>query len=187
MEAFHPPAKEEDIPSYVRLGKELASLVWLAWILWLSFVKVGLRWVIEMIRMLIYVALLSPVFLSVGWSYFVSPPSRVVKNIRYAEQRRNLLDIYLPEGVDMVCNSSNQYHCISSLNHQCPDDFSLSCHPHPIFALLSQTIRESKSPHSPKLKLFNIRLRRKRQLSYSYQVGHGSLDTKDGEHCSATH
>uniref|UniRef100_A0A453HVH7 Uncharacterized protein n=1 Tax=Aegilops tauschii subsp. strangulata TaxID=200361 RepID=A0A453HVH7_AEGTS len=65
----------------------------LAFILLLSL-GVGSPWICRLLAVLIYVVLLMPDFIRVGYYYFFS--SQVLRSVVYGNQPRNMLDLYIP-------------------------------------------------------------------------------------------
>ena len=98
MEAFHPPTSLKGRSAIILVFHEIMLLVRLTAVLWWSFVKTGFKWMYVALCFFSYVALLSPVFLRVAWDYTKS--NTIIRNIRYGERPRNLLDIYLCTPID---------------------------------------------------------------------------------------
>jgi len=98
MEAFHPPTSLKGTPAVVLVFYEVMLLIKLSAVLWWSFVKAGVKWMFMTLSFLLYVACLSPGFLRVAYEYTKS--KSIIKNIRYGERPRNLLDIFLCEPID---------------------------------------------------------------------------------------
>lgn len=66
----------------------------------------GKRWVLMLLRLLVYSALLMPGFIQVGLFYFFS--SRVIRSIPYGPNPRNRCDLYLPTGSGHCCSGRNR-------------------------------------------------------------------------------
>ncbi|QDZ17565.1 isoprenylcysteine alpha-carbonyl methylesterase ICME [Chloropicon primus] len=62
----------------------------------------GKKWVLMLLRLLVYSALLMPGFIQVAFFYFFS--SRVKRSVVYGPNPRNRCDLYLPPGVEAPYN-----------------------------------------------------------------------------------
>jgi len=63
--------------------------------------RVGYRWILQLIALLLYAVLLMPGFIKVGYYYFFS--SQVCRSVVYGEQPRNRLDLYIPRDHSKSC------------------------------------------------------------------------------------
>eukprot|EP00128_Syssomonas_multiformis_P006527 Colp12_sorted_trinity150504_noHs@28513 len=61
------------------------------------FIFTGPRWIIMTIRLMIFAALLMPAWIRLFFFYLAD--SKLVRNIRYGDKPRQLVDIYLPEPI----------------------------------------------------------------------------------------
>ncbi|RHY96834.1 hypothetical protein DYB35_003076 [Aphanomyces astaci] len=76
--------------------KDVSAEMWLITKLAMQLLwafRVSSKWIIMLLRLLMFVLFLLPAFLRVFYFWLCSP--RVLKNIRYGPRGRNLLDIYL--------------------------------------------------------------------------------------------
>ncbi|XP_066312209.1 probable isoprenylcysteine alpha-carbonyl methylesterase ICME isoform X4 [Miscanthus floridulus] len=63
--------------------------------------RLGYRWMSQLLSLTIYAILLMPGFLQVGYYYFFS--SQVRRSVVYGDQPRNRLDLYIPEDNSRPC------------------------------------------------------------------------------------
>jgi prenylcysteine alpha-carboxyl methylesterase len=73
------------------------NLIKLAWTLYLN-IRGGITWVIMLLRLLGFAALLTPAWCRLVPFYFSN--KRIIRNVQYGENKRNFLDVYLPSTVD---------------------------------------------------------------------------------------
>ena len=74
------------------------------------FFGYGATWVVQLVRMGVFVMALMPGFLQLVLYYVRSP----IRGVRYGYNPRNFLDIYVPEGADPAAAASKKVLCQSA-------------------------------------------------------------------------
>jgi len=82
-----------DAPVWVS-SHPLKPIFPLAWKLLKFVLGTGPQWFLRILSMILFIVLLLPAFIQVGWYYITSPD--ILRNIKYGPNPRNYLDIYLP-------------------------------------------------------------------------------------------